>query len=180
MVPPENKKRSKGPLSASFITGAIALVFLIIGYEVALLIHKASVTRLVANRDRPDTVYVYVPANPVEGDDAGFSDGIGHLSSRRKTGTSPKVERKNAPHSPEAVKVREKAARRQVESFRFNPNTVSVEDLRRLGFSEKQAASIDHYRQKGGRFRRAEDFAKSYVVADSVFDRLAPYIDSLR
>ena len=47
----------------------------------------------------------------------------------------------------------------------------------RLGFSEKQAAAIDSYRQKGGRFRRPSDFAKSYVVADSVFKRLKPFID---
>lgn len=73
--------------------------------------------------------------------------------------------------------MREKAAPRQVEAFRFNPNTVSVEDLQRLGFSERQAQAIDNYRQKGGRFRRPGDFAKSYVVADSVFERLAPYID---
>jgi DNA uptake protein ComE-like DNA-binding protein len=47
----------------------------------------------------------------------------------------------------------------------------------RLGFSEKQAQSILNYREKGGRFRRPADFAKSYVVADSVFERLQPYID---
>ena len=69
-----------------------------------------------------------------------------------------------------------RARSRKVESFSFNPNTVSVEDLQRLGFSEKQAQSIDNYRLKGGRFRRKEDFAKSYVVADSVYDRLEPYI----
>ena len=162
MVPPENKKKRKGPLSASFITGAIALVFLIIGYQVALFVHKAAVTRLVANRDEPDTVYVYIPKTDTPAE---------------VVEEAPKTVRKNAPHSKEAVKVREKAAPRQVESFRFNPNTVSVEDLQRLGFSEKQADAIDRYRQKGGRFRRAEDFAKSYVVADSVFDRLAPFID---
>lgn len=166
MVPPQKKKRNG--LSASFITGSIALVFLIIGYQVALFVHKAAVTRLVANRDQPDTVYVYVSED---------------CSSSRKNaegdaaGSSPKVQRKNAPHSPEAVKVREKAVPRRVENFRFNPNTVSVEDLQRLGFSEKQAQAIDHYRQKGGRFSRPADFAKSYVVADSVFERLKPFID---
>ena len=55
----EGKKKRKA-LSASFVTGAIALVFLIIGYEVAVFIHKAAVTRIEANRDHPDTVYVYV------------------------------------------------------------------------------------------------------------------------
>lgn len=65
---------------------------------------------------------------------------------------------------------------RKVESFRFDPNTVSVSDLMRLGFSEKQAKSIDNYRKKGGRFRRPSDFAKSFVVSDSVFRRLEPFI----
>ena len=79
-----------------------------------------------------------------------------------------------AKHSEAVEKVRRQ--RRKVETFAFNPNTVSVEDLQRLGFSERQAQSIDHYRQKGGRFWRADDFGKSYVVADSVFARLRPYI----
>lgn len=68
-------------------------------------------------------------------------------------------------------------ATRRVENFRFNPNTVSVEDLIRLGFSERQAQAIDNYRAKGGRFRRKADFAKSFVVADSVYRRLEPFIN---
>ena len=180
------QKKNDG-LSASFVTGALALVFLILGYQVALFVHKAALTRLVANRDQPDTVYVYVEAaqDSLPGDiRPGEAPALRRLNKRpmppegreaspvRKT-----IVRKNAPHSPSAVRIREKAAPRKVESFRFNPNTVSVEDLQRLGFSEKQALSIDHYRQKGGRFRRPDDFAKSYVVADSVFRRLEPYID---
>ena len=65
----EGKKKRKA-LSASFVTGAIALVFLIIGYEVAVFIHKAAVTRIEANRDHPDTVYVYVDS----GEDATEED----------------------------------------------------------------------------------------------------------
>ena len=85
------------------------------------------------------------------------------------------VVRRNAVRPPAAEAVR--SNRRRVESFRFNPNTVSVADLQRLGFSEKQAMSIDAYRRKGGRFRRKSDFARSYVVADSVYRRLERYID---
>ena len=33
--------------------------------------------------------------------------------------------------------------------FRFDPNTISIEDLQRLGFSVKQARAIDNYRQAG-------------------------------
>ena len=164
----EEGKRQK-TLKSSFTTGAIALVFLIIGFETALFIHKAAVTRLVADRDHPDTVYIVERIRP---------------KAEPKAEPEPVDEekdtvyyRKPADRSPDAVRIREKASPRRVESFRFNPNTVSLEDLMRLGFSEKQAQSILNYREKGGRFRRPADFAKSFVVADSVFDRLEPYID---
>lgn len=85
------------------------------------------------------------------------------------------MERCQAKHSASVEKIR--AAKRRIESFPFDPNTISVEDLQRLGFSQKQAESIDAYRRKGGRFRRAEDFSRSYVVADSVYRRLEPYIN---
>jgi DNA uptake protein ComE-like DNA-binding protein len=166
----EEGKRQK-TLKNSFTTGAIALVFLIIGFEVALFVHKAAVARLVADRDRPDTVYVVERVREKVPADADQNTELVEEE------TDTVYVRKSSAHSPDAVRIREKAARRPVETFRFNPNTVSQEELMRLGFSEKQAQSILNYRAKGGRFRRPSDFAKSYVVADSVFDRLAPYID---
>ena len=169
-----NMKRK--PLSASFVTGSIALVFLIIGYEVAVFIHKAAVTRIEANRDHPDTVYVYVDSGEDATEEETLSSALlrNPVRANAPESVSPSVVRHNAKHSPVVEAVR--ARSRKVESFSFNPNTVSVEDLQRLGFSEKQALSIDNYRLKGGRFRRKEDFAKSYVVADSIYDRLEPYI----
>ena len=46
------------PSVASFKVGAIALAFLIVGYQAALFVTRASRLKLEANRDRPDTVYV--------------------------------------------------------------------------------------------------------------------------
>ena len=163
----EEGKRQK-TLKSSFTTGAVALVFLIIGYQVALFLHRAAVSRVAAGRDRPDTVFVVDRA----------------LAEEVLAGTRPEAlpeqgsvtVRRSSAHAPEAVRLRGRAPRR-VESFRFDPNTVSVEDLQRLGFSERQALSIENYRARGGRFRRPADFAKSYVVADSVYERLAPFID---
>lgn len=169
----EGKKKGRSSLQGSFATGAIALVFLIIGYEVSLFVHKAAVTRIEANRDRPDTVYVFVPAEDALSSAKKIADAIDGAEDAVPGGTV--IIRRESEHSAGVKRVREQT--RQVESFRFNPNTVSVEDLQRLGFSEKQAQAIDHYRQKGGRFRRKADFAKSYVVADSVFARLEPFID---
>lgn len=88
-----------------------------------------------------------------------------------------RAERHRAERPEPVEKVIRAFTPRTYESFRFNPNTVSVSDLCRLGFTEKQAESIDSYRRKGGRFWRPSDFAKSYVVSDTLFRRLEKYID---
>lgn len=147
-------------VSASFATGVVALVFLAVGYQTALFIHHSSIVKISANRDTPDTVFIY--------DD-------GSAKAKDKTGNR-RATRRSGRHSAAAEAVRRNTAKRSFECFDFDPNTVTEEELMRLGFSQKQAASICNYREKGGRFRRKEDFAKSYVVADSVYRRLEPYI----
>lgn len=218
-------KNGKKP-SASFVIGAIALLFLIVGYQTALFIHKASVAKVISNHDKPDTVYVatgHGVANGYPSDDYasnsnagpgqayyrnfgdgnssggpasygqprnggyggrnshdGSSYGRGSYGGRNyqndRQNSSSRESGENNYAAP-AKSIRRNYTERVYESFPFDPNTVSIDDLMRLGFSEKQALSIDNYRKKGGRFRRKEDFAKSYVVADSVYKRLEPYID---
>ena len=158
-------KDKKSGLSESFITGVIAIVFLIVGFQTALFIHRASVMKIVGNRDEPDTVYVYASAEKQE------------KSSESSEFRPDSVVKRKSSHSPRAETVRRNAPRKSVENFMFNPNTVSIEDLCRLGFSVKQAQSIENYRRKGGRFRRNTDFARSFVVSDSIYRRLEPYID---
>ena len=172
--------------SGVFKTGAIALAFLIVGYQVALFVQRAATVRIVANRDMPDTVFVIgrAMAEEVLGADGGgkAADTGGVVrnrsagDSRTKAGSAMMV-RKPASHSATAEAVYRSAVPPRVESFRFNPNTASLEDFERLGFTEKQAQSILNYREKGGKFRRKSDFAKSFVVADSVYKRLEPFID---
>ena len=148
-----------------------------------LFVQHTARLKIEANRDRPDTVVVYVGdfSTSLEMTESGLEMTESGLEmtplSSRPSGASGEIpqERHYAQHTPAVQAVRAKT--RRVESFRFDPNTASVEDLQRLGFSLKQAQSIDNYRQKGGRFRRKEDFARSYVVADSVFKRLEPFID---
>ena len=65
---------------------------------------------------------------------------------------------------------------RNVELFEFDPNSVSIADLVRLGLSEKQAASIINYRSKGGVFRKREDLKKIYVVPEEFYDKVEDYI----
>ncbi len=168
-----SQKEKKSGLSESFVMGVIAIVFLVIGYQTALFIHHAAVMKIMADRDEPDTVFVHVPSETYEesGSDA-LDSGSGSLSSGKHV-----VIRKNAEHLPRAEVVRQNVPLKRVETFHFDPNTVSIDDLCRLGFTRRQAQVIDNYRKKGGRFRKKEDFARSYVVADSVFLRLEKYID---
>jgi DNA uptake protein and related DNA-binding proteins len=58
----------------------------------------------------------------------------------------------------------------------FDPNTLDSVGFVRLGFSSAQARTLLKYRSAGGRFRRAEDFAKSYVVSPEMYEKLAPFI----
>lgn len=161
--------KEKG-LSKSFVKGIIALVFLILGYQIAHFVHRAAVVKIAADRDSPDTVFVYC------GDSS--SGAVKSVPDNIVSSDSPltRTRKVNSRHSERTEAVRRNLPRPVVESFNFNPNTVSVEDLCRLGFSPKQAQAIENYRIKGGRFRRKSDFADSYVVSDSVYKRLEPYI----
>ena len=66
--------------------------------------------------------------------------------------------------------------KRQLFLFDFDPNTIGIDSLQLLGFSYKQAQTIIHYREKGGRFRKKEDFSKMYTVSTQKYEELAPYI----
>ena len=175
--PKSRKETDKS--SPYFRAGAIALVFIVIGYQTALFVNRAAILRIEALRDSPDTVYIYqgLPSEGTNGHDsyapAERPDKAGRQEPR-SAGQRQEV-RREAQHSPAVQKVREQT--RKVESFRFNPNTASVEELIRLGLSPKQAAAIESYRSKGGRFARKSDFQASYVVSDSLYRRLEKYID---
>lgn len=192
-------------VTSSFVAGAVALVFAVVGYQTALVVQYSAASRIIANRDHPDTVFVErVPeidagggygCGRLRGDGRPRGDGESRgnggnggygggsssgsasgLGSGSRSGNATPT-RKNSTHSPAAQQIRQRTPPRTVQEFPFDPNTASLEELILLGFSPKQAESIENYRAKGGRFRRKEDFAKSYVVSEETYARLEPYID---
>ncbi|MGE0637935.1 MAG: ComEA family DNA-binding protein [Bacteroidia bacterium] len=60
--------------------------------------------------------------------------------------------------------------------FVFNPNSATEEDFVKLGLTQKQAMGIINYRNKGGKFRKKEDFAKMYTVSKELYERLEAFI----
>ncbi len=172
----------------------MAFILVIVGFQLLLFGYRAAERILLAHRDRPDTVYVVdsaLAARLLEGaregesgarsrvaTGVGASSGSGSGSGAGIAGSGAGVAiRRNAPHESDAERIVSRSPRRKVENFHFDPNTVTLDELRRLGFTDKQAEAIDRYRQKGGRFRRKSDFARSYVVSDTLYARLEPYVD---
>jgi len=60
--------------------------------------------------------------------------------------------------------------------FPFDPNKIGEKEWADLGLSEKQAAVVENYKAKGGKFRSAEDIRKIKVISPTKADELIPYI----
>lgn len=88
-----SNKDGKRP-SASFVVGAVALLFLIVGYQAALFIHKASVARIIANHDKPDTVFVYAYENA--------SQAVGVTANERPVASTSSATTQSDNHTPDA------------------------------------------------------------------------------
>ncbi len=58
----------------------------------------------------------------------------------------------------------------------FDPNTADETQFKQLGLSKKQATMIVHYREKGGKFKKKEDFSRIYELSPEQYQQLEPYI----
>lgn len=178
------KREEKVKKSAA--SGVIALIFLIIGFQAAIFFEKV-INRSVPQADIKETTEIQdhssggedslrLPASQssqepfsgarIRSNNAYKSNSGADNSRRTRYGGYPAPSKGYKSRPP-----------RKVESFPFDPNTISLEDLVRLGLSERQAEVILNYRNKGGTFRKKEDFARMYVVSDTLYQRLEPFID---
>lgn len=60
--------------------------------------------------------------------------------------------------------------------FPFNPNTLTEEEGRALGMTERQVNNLIRYREKGGRFYAKSDFARLYAISEEDYAQLEPFI----
>ena len=61
--------------------------------------------------------------------------------------------------------------------FRFDPNTIDSISLWTVDLPEKVKINLLKFRNKGGRFYCNADFRTFYGVNDSIYERVAPYLD---
>ena len=64
-----------------------------------------------------------------------------------------------------------------IQYFIFNPNDIGKDDWIALGFSEKQASSIENYKASGAVFKIKKDVLKLFMVDEVKYASLEPYID---
>lgn len=62
------------------------------------------------------------------------------------------------------------------ELFQFDPNKATDEDFRRLGLSDKLITTIRNYQNKGGKFRKKEDFLKMWGLNEKQKQTLMDFI----
>jgi DNA uptake protein ComE-like DNA-binding protein len=58
----------------------------------------------------------------------------------------------------------------------FDPNDLDQQGWMKFGLTQRQAASIMRYVEKGGRFRTKKDVQKMYAITPDLFGRLEPNI----
>lgn len=58
----------------------------------------------------------------------------------------------------------------------FDPNTASLDELRRLGLTKHEAVSLLKYRAAGKVFRIPEDLTLCYGISDSLYRKLEPWV----
>ena len=166
-------KEAKDRMSKGVASGIVALVFLVLGFQLAVFVIKVVERPPERCRVEPGMTKGEPGMTKVEPGDTVVQPAVEAVREAERT----KFGGYDRPAESGRGRPAKKPAARACESFAFDPNTVTVADLQRLGLSERQAESIENYRSKGGRFRSKADFQKMYVVSDTLYARLEPYID---
>ncbi len=58
----------------------------------------------------------------------------------------------------------------------FDPNIAPFEIMVAAGLPERVAHTMINYREKGGKFYKAEDLLKIYIMTDSIFRKVEPWV----
>ena len=64
----------------------------------------------------------------------------------------------------------------ELHPFPFNPNTVTEDEWRKMGLTDRQIRNIMNYKAKGGKFFSKNDLGKLYSISEEDFAQLEPFI----
>lgn len=66
---------------------------------------------------------------------------------------------------------------KHLSPFPFNPNTLPIEGWIKMGFTPKQAKTLDNYRKAGATFKTKEDVKKIFFIDEEEYAIIEPYIE---
>lgn len=64
----------------------------------------------------------------------------------------------------------------ELHPFPFNPNTITEDEWRQIGLTDRQIRNIMNYKAKGGKFYSKNDVGKLYTISEEDFAQLEPFI----
>ena len=64
----------------------------------------------------------------------------------------------------------------ELHPFPFNPNTITEDEWRQIGLTDRQVRNIMNYKAKGGKFYSKKDLGKLYTISEEEFAQLEPFI----
>ena len=64
----------------------------------------------------------------------------------------------------------------ELHPFPFNPNTISEDEWKQIGLTDRQIRNIMNYKAKGGKFYSKNDLGKLYTISEEDFAQLEPFI----
>lgn len=64
----------------------------------------------------------------------------------------------------------------ELHPFPFNPNTLTEDEWRQIGLTDRQIRNIMNYKAKGGKFYSKNDLGKLYTISEEDFAQLEPFI----
>jgi len=64
----------------------------------------------------------------------------------------------------------------ELHPFPFNPNTITEDEWRQIGLTDRQIRNIMNYKAKGGKFYSKNDLGKLYTISEEDFAQLEPFI----
>ena len=110
------------------------------------------------------------------GGKAGTADGEEGVAARQEYAAFAASLRQKEQEWAQRTSAYDRIPQPPVQLAPFDPNTADSAALRRLGLPGWMARNVVRYREKGGRFRRAEDFKKIYGLTAEQYETLRPYL----
>lgn len=112
---------------------------------------------------------------------AQFDTSLAALQAKQLAGRSGYAqkfeENEKRPYDEPSTNYYSRSSPMQGTLFSFDPNTISAEGWKKLGLRDKTIATILNYRNKGGKFKQADDIKKIWGLLPGEAERLMPYVN---